>query len=135
MSSTLIGAGSPALAEVSGAGPLRSVAVPEIVLEAWRRLARERGLSEVELWGSFWTFALENGGQRARLLLAQAEEDVASEVVQVRDTEAWVSSVLASGFLPVRRDGGMLSVVAPAPRVPVSEARRALEEALQGAAS
>ena len=133
MSTMIVGTEPLGVVEVSGADALRAVFVPELLLDAWRDLARERGLSETELWGSFWALALEGGAQRARLLLDQVDAEVERDVVQVLDTDAWVSSVLASGFLPLRRASGMLSVVAPAPRVPLSDARQALEESLQGA--
>ena len=121
MGTTMVGAGP-----VGGAGAMRMVFVPEIVLDAWQDLARERGLSEHELWGSFWTLALEGGGHRARLVLSQFEEDVHEHVFQVPDAEPWVSAVCRSGFIPLRRSEGRVCMVAPEPRVPLADAVNAL---------
>lgn len=115
-------------------GALPPVCGPESLSQAWRDLAEERGLIEAELWDSFCALALENGAARARCLLDGAETELAAEVFQVPDTEEWTESVLSSGFLPLRRADGKLTLVAPAPRVPAAEALQALAECVGGTA-
>ena len=115
---------------IGGALPL--VCGPESLSQAWRDLADERGLSETELWDSFCALVLENGAARARRLLDETEAELAGELFRVPDTGEWTESVLASGFLPLRRADGKLTLVAPAPRVPVAEALQALAESARG---
>ena len=115
-------------------GALPPVCGPESLSQAWQALADERGLSEAELWDSFCALALENGAVRARRLLDEAEAELGAETFRVPDTEEWTESVLSSGFLPLRRADGKLTLVAPAPRVPAAEALQALAECVGGTA-
>ena len=105
MSATTVGAEPGGTVSVNGVGSERMVSLPEIALDAWRNLAHERGLSEPELWGSFWAVALEDGGHRARLILSQFEADVEDHVFHVPDSEPWVSAVGVHSVATVRRTG------------------------------
>ena len=115
-------------------GVLPAACLSESRSQALRDLAQERGLNEAELWDSICALALENGAERARRLLDEAETELAAELFRVPDTEAWVRTVLASGFLPFRRCDGRLKLVAPAPRVPVADALQSLAECVRGTA-
>ena len=126
MSSVTVGFETDGGDAVDGARTSPLVFVPESFLDVLGGVAAERGLSVGELWGSLCAFAAEGGGRRVRLLLSQADEDVEEHVFQVPDRHEWMSAVRRSGFIPLRRSGGKVCMVAPEPRVPLADAVSAL---------
>ena len=122
MSSVTVGFETDGGDAVDGARTSPLVFVPESLLDVLGGVAVERGLSVGELWGSLCAFAAEGGGRRIRLLLLQADEDVEEHVFQVPDRHDWVSVVGRSGFIPLRRSEGKVSMVAPEPRVSLADA-------------